>query len=260
LDKILSSTKDAQEAHETATTKTVYVMLKNEDLMHIRAFGGLSAPFFGTSQITQGSELFLELQLPTECIQVVEGDGDVIVYLVCLQLVHFYTNSGIVPFKCIKQLYHLDKDMPGLPGNLTDKLSLPKNKPMDTPNMENFCEIRITSTKQYYEKFRECFDICKKFGLFPVIHSTQKVYGESIWRNGLRMSRVGQKGGGVYFSSIGPGHHRLGSPEYENNLLTENYGEDRAKGMIGKGMADLVIIVAAPAESLGFVSRSRLHA
>ena len=94
----------------------------------------------------------------------------------------------------------------------------------------------------------------------PVFHYTSPALAPLILSTGLRMSTQGQGDGGVYFSTLSPASYGLGTPDYEENLISDCFGKERVKEYLGKHKLDLVLVYGIDPELLQQAPGGRVNA
>ena len=105
--------------------------------------------------------------------------------------------------------------------------------------------ITLDTLEEFLGRMAEIRQECAARGLVPMYHYTLPVVSPFIFAGGLRMSESGPGDGGVYFSSRGPASYDYGGDDYETNLLTDVFGEDKVRDFRGKHKADLVVVYGA---------------
>jgi hypothetical protein len=118
---------------------------------------------------------------------------------------------------------------------------------------------RITSIEDYMEQLQKVRYMCSNLGLVPLYYYTSAEGAESLLSSGFKMSNNGDGVGGVYFDTNGPCYYGVGSNEYERNLISEIFGEEKVDEYLGKGKLDLVLIYGADPSCVESISGGKKY-
>jgi len=248
--KILSSMQNLEQTYLSASNILVYAQMSEEEANYALHHGVLT-PIIGTSDVTTGSPAVVAMILPVECVVILREENDRKVFSVPSRLLSIF-GSDHVPARCIKQVIMVDEDVDGL-----DKVQL--EEPFEALPLIPFLDIpvdsvTITSVAQLLSLMKPIAERCIRNGTYFVFHYTMEEYLPSILEGGVKTSTDGQGGGGGgYASTSGPGSHNVGSPEYEDSVLNDNYGKELAQE--NRGKADGVVVIEVPAQSLSLVNQ-----
>jgi hypothetical protein len=112
---------------------------------------------------------------------------------------------------------------------------VPKLVPVEHLTVPSSCSELLDEMARLREK-------CDRRGLVPLYHFTSPPVAPSILKGGFRMSTQGLGDGGVTFANLGPASYDLGSPEYEDNIISDCFGKERLEEYRGQHKLDVCLV------------------